>query len=777
MFKKLFFQIPFMWFPLVLLSCNPETLVDEKLLEDSRDPLTLVSFSLSDASSGARGYSNSQVVNVQVQNDTKAMGWCLSETQTSSPTPETCSGGQGASGGWSLSKPSTFTLTSGDSLKTVFLWLLKSDGSVHSNGHQYQMTLDTIAPVVSLNSLGNINSSNKSYFALDGTCEIGPDVLIRVGSLDFKTPCESGSWARSVDVSAISDGAVTISIYQTDLAGNTSVAATQLINKDTLAPSISLTNPTESSFINNLNKANFNFIGTCSEDGVINISGDINTSTSCSGGTFNQSLDLSGLVDGSLTFNLDLNDVNGNPANRVSITLLKDTVSPTVSFTSPANGTYINNSSASAFTISGNCSESGKLVNFGGALSGSTLCSGSFTFSKTFDFSGISDGNQTLTIDHDDSAGNSASQGSRTFIKDVVAPNISQTTYSNGSYSKTNTVTFGGACLNGDNISISGTDTSSTTCSGSSWSYTSGVQSVDGNYSYTFTQTDSAGNSTSVSASWSRDATAPVVQSININSGATTTNNNNVVITFTSTDTRSDIESFCIKYNTTVKPSDADSCWKTLSSIGESITSNFTLTDYPFQLGVVAGNYDVRIWIKDNVGNISTVSNSQNGISGTDLYSISYVADPPPIFEKLIATSSDAPNSPLTSGDTTVTIGNDLYVKWKVTDDNAIPSGNVDLYYTTDNVNYTLLASSINDGINGSCTLTGDYTGCFHQAAASPTSSYYKIKLVVKDSGVSTVFSESNALNTGSINFLTGNTSLGIGGSATSAILIGEGED
>ena len=68
-------------------------------------------------------------------------------------------------------------------------------------------------------------------------------------------------------------------------------------------------------------------------------------------------------------------DVAGNPTSR-SITLLKDTVAPSVALSVPTPRSFINIANASSFSLSGNCSEEGAVVTIGGAVTGSASCAG-----------------------------------------------------------------------------------------------------------------------------------------------------------------------------------------------------------------------------------------------------------------------------------------------------------------------------------------------------------------------------------------------------------------
>jgi hypothetical protein len=453
-----------------------------------------------------------------------------------------------------------------------------------------------------------------------------------------------------------------------------------------------------------------------------------------------------------------------------------DNTAPVIVVTSPTNSGFINIANESSIVISGTCTEDGN-INLTGSLTETIACA-SNNFSITRDFSGLGEGAVTLNFDQTDGVGNTATQVSYSLTKDTIAPNLTQTTHTSATLFNTDTINIGGACESGINIVITGSESSSSTCTTSAWAHTTSPKSTDGVHNYTLTHTDPAGNVSSTTLNWIRHTIAPSMTSLNINSGSTTTGNNNVLVDIVATSSISKIDSLCIKYNISTTPLVADSCWKTLTSIGETNTFNFALSSYPFLIGAIIGNYDVHVWLKDELGNISTLSNAGGGTLNQDKYTMNYSPDSPPIMTDLIATASDSPNSPLTSVDTTIGFGNDVYIKWKITDNNPIPAGNISLHVSTDGTifNPIIPAANLNNSINGICTLTGGYSGCYKWALSSPSSNYFIIKLLVQDSGVSQVFELTNPINTGSVNFLSGNTNLGIGGSASSSILISPDE-
>jgi hypothetical protein len=103
--------------------------------------------SLSDATANA-GYARSPSVTTTIASQNGIAKWCLSETQSTQPAfgSSQCVGGEGTSNGWFTSQPSTFTLSSSNGVKTVYIWIADSDGNVNPGTVSATITLDTVAP-------------------------------------------------------------------------------------------------------------------------------------------------------------------------------------------------------------------------------------------------------------------------------------------------------------------------------------------------------------------------------------------------------------------------------------------------------------------------------------------------------------------------------------------------------------------------------------------------------------------------------------------------------
>jgi len=83
-------------------------------------------------------------------------GWFVSES-SSAPSAE--------SGGWSSSEPNSFTLSSGDGMKTVYVWAKDAAGNVSSAGSDTINVVTNVAPV--LGSIPAQSATQNSSFSLD----------------------------------------------------------------------------------------------------------------------------------------------------------------------------------------------------------------------------------------------------------------------------------------------------------------------------------------------------------------------------------------------------------------------------------------------------------------------------------------------------------------------------------------------------------------------------------------------------------------------------------
>lgn len=255
-----------------------------------------------------------------------------------------------------------------------------------------------------------------------------------------------------------------------------------------------------------------------------------------------------------------------------------------------------------------------------------------------------------------------------------------------------------------------------------------------------------------------------------INGSATppATKNNTVQIALQSQDAWSNIHYFCLK-DTSTAPTSSDSCWTAVNALGGVASNNVSITNGYYTTEFVPDTYTIYVWAKDEWGFISTLTAAGAGTSARDKNTIAYTPGTPASVLDVIAANTDTPSNPVTVAERSAPSGSSIYVKWKITDDLAIPAGSVALYYTTDETNFTPIASGLDNASNGGCSLTGTATGCYRWTNGSPTNTYLRIRVGVTDSDGIVSFGSGSALNTGNFSVIAGNIDDGREGSAQAA--------
>ncbi|GGE87017.1 hypothetical protein GCM10011317_50150 [Niveispirillum cyanobacteriorum] len=305
----------------------------------------------------------------------------------------------------------------------------------------------------------------------------------------------SGTWASDsgtitlADVSALGDGTLTVSLDQTDKAGNKSaspVTTTTTLDKTpptgTISIADNLLNATDAkgtSLAFSGVKAGDTYTYTVTSSGGGSVTG---TGTWASDSGTITLADVSGLGDGTLTVSLDQTDKAGNKsASPVTTTTTLDKTPPTGTIS--IVDSQLNATEAKGTSLSFSGVKAGDAYTYtvtssgGGSVTGSgTWASDSGTITLA-DVSGLGDGTLTVSLDQTDKAGNkSASPVTTTTTLDKTPP--------------TGTISIA------DNL-LSATD-----AKGTSLSF-SGVKAGD---TYTYTVTSSSGGSVTGSGTWASDS-------------------------------------------------------------------------------------------------------------------------------------------------------------------------------------------------------------------------------------------------------------------------------
>ena len=180
-------------------------------------------------------------------------------------------------------------------------------------------------PALSITSSAHINISNQMTYEISGNCGVNNREVTVVltdsgsGSIPASpTPiCNSGAWSSGqMDTSSLDEGEITITVNHSDMGGSTATRQI-MVDKDLTEPIVAI-----DAFVSvtAINEGNFPLSGTCSEEGVtvtVGVSGGVlsDAGPSCQSGTpgtWDTSVDLSGLSPGNYTVTASQVDSAGN---------------------------------------------------------------------------------------------------------------------------------------------------------------------------------------------------------------------------------------------------------------------------------------------------------------------------------------------------------------------------------------------------------------------------------------------------------------------------------
>lgn len=225
-----------------------------------------------------------------------------------------------------------------------------------------------------------------------------------------------------------------VSVTATDTAGNSTTvdntdatlgSKLQLVVKEKTPPVITITSPTASALIVN-NKPVITWTVTDDDSGVNSSSIGITidsgskvtsgiTKTAISNGYKCTYTPTATLADGSHTIKVDASDNDGNAAVQKSVTFKVDTVPPTLSITSPADGLVTKSSSVTVTGKTNDVTSSPVTVTVNGAKV-TVADDGTFTTSVS-----LKEGSNTIIVIATDSAGKKTTV-TRTVTMDTTAP-------------------------------------------------------------------------------------------------------------------------------------------------------------------------------------------------------------------------------------------------------------------------------------------------------------------------------------------------------------------
>jgi len=471
-----------------------------------------------------------------------------------------------SSGNWTLSGSELDVSSLTNGTLTVSATQTDTAGNTSTAATQ-SITLDNAAPsalsiTTPIEGDGIVNAAEDNDVLIAGSgAEAGNSVAVTIsdGSNSVSrtvTADSSGNWTLSgseLDVSALTNGTLTVSATQTDTAGNTSTAATQSIILDNAAPSaVTITTPIETDGIVNAAEDNDVLIaGSGAESGntvTVSISDGSSlvsrTVTADSSGNWTLSgseLDVSSFNNGTLTVSATQTDTAGNTSTAATQSITLDNAAPSaVTITTPIETDGIVNAAEdNDVLIAGTGAESGNSVTVSISDGSSSVSrtvtadsSGNWTLSGSeLDVSGLNNGTLTVSATQTDTAGNTSTAATQSITLDNAAPSaVSITTPIEGdgrvNAAEDNDVLIAGSGAEaGNSVTVTITDTNSsqvsrTVTADNSGNWTLSGSELDvssltnGTLTVSAIQTDSAGNlSSSASTTITLDNTAPTGQS------------------------------------------------------------------------------------------------------------------------------------------------------------------------------------------------------------------------------------------------------------------------
>lgn len=211
--------------------------------------------------------------------------------------------------------------------------------------------------------------------------------------------------------------------------------------------------------------------------------------------------------------------------------VVKETVAPVITITSPTNGAHVTNSNQPVtFTVIDEAGGSGVNLNSvvvkldnnqvsAGEVTHSAVTNGySFTYTPA---SPLKDGSHTVSVDASDNDGNAAAQKSTTFTVDTVAPSLNVTSPTDGLITNNASITVTGTTNDTTSspvtvtIQLNSVDQGAVTVE-SSGAFSKTITLANGANAIVVTSTDQAGKSTSVTINVTLDTSVPQIVSATI---------------------------------------------------------------------------------------------------------------------------------------------------------------------------------------------------------------------------------------------------------------------
>ncbi|WP_336222357.1 Ig-like domain-containing protein, partial [Citrobacter amalonaticus] len=451
-----------------------------------------------------------------------------------------------ASGNWSIGVPAAeIQALSGTGPITVSAVVTGANGNSSTATHDF--TLDLTGPAITIDNVTTdnvVNSAEKGAdLALTGTCDSdAKTVRVTINGKGYDATVSNGTWSVTVpatDAALLPEGNVAVHVDATDNAGNPA-SKDGSFTVNTAAPVITIDNVTAD---NTLNTAEHGAAQTLSGTvtGVaagttvtIKLNGQTYTATTDASGKWSTSVaatDIQALAEGTATISAEVTNTAGNTGT-ASHDFVVDLTAPVVTADNVTADNIVNATEKGGdIALSGTCAVDTKtvIVTLNGKDYTATVSNGTWTAAiPAVDAATLTDGNQTLSINATDNAGNSATI-SKDFTIDTSAPTITINTVAtddviNATEHATSQMIKGsttGVDIGTQiTLELNGKTHHATTDASGNWTVI--VSSVDmtalaeGTTTIKAEVSDKAGNTSSVTHDVSVDLTAPAVTVDNV---------------------------------------------------------------------------------------------------------------------------------------------------------------------------------------------------------------------------------------------------------------------
>ncbi|MCS7299187.1 MAG: Ig-like domain-containing protein [Spirochaetia bacterium] len=342
-------------------------------------------------------------------------------------------------------------------LYTIQVYAEDNAGNVSST-NSINITVDINFPVVEIGSPGTNSSivlTNVTSLAVSGTALNTATVFYRLGTTGiFSIASGTSSW--STPSLTLTSGTNIVQVFATNAAGMSSSTQQIIIVVDNNPPSIAISSPSD----NDIVPASFSVSGTANDTGVSGLKA-VYLRVGTSGGfgqvsgTSSWSTNLNITTSGSYTIQVYSVDNVGNTSSTSSINITVDATPPTVSISSPANGSTV----PGIFTVSGSANDTGgaglqAVFLRVGTSGGFGQVSGTSSWSTNLNIT--TSGSYTIQVYSVDNVGNTSSTSSINITVDATPPTVSISSPANNS-TITNNLPAGGVLIQGtasDNIGV-----------------------------------------------------------------------------------------------------------------------------------------------------------------------------------------------------------------------------------------------------------------------------------------------------------------------------------